>query len=162
MEKKTTTDQLFLFLRLSEDRVERWALAYLQVCLHEWRPGLHQEVTDASLTAGGSFMKRRLTSETQAVAKDLSFSIWSSFSSQKTFSFIEHRTHVSFSMMSRWDVGTERNKTKNSSTNCKKVTTISTTGKDMKISHQHVLVTRKPRVSWTQRWAALTLLLLKT
>lgn len=37
---------------------------YLQVGLHERRPGLHQVVTDAALAGGGGFVERRLTSET--------------------------------------------------------------------------------------------------
>lgn len=42
----------------------RWVLVYLQVRLHERRPGLHQVVTDAPLTGGGGLVERRLTSET--------------------------------------------------------------------------------------------------
>lgn len=87
-----------------------WALAYLQVSLHERRPGLHQVVTDTPLTGGGGFMERRLASETH-----IDYSILMTHVCRlRTFwiYYIKNRTHVSLSVMSRWDVGTKRDRNK--------------------------------------------------
>lgn len=42
---------------------------YLQVSLHERRPGLHQVVADSPLTGRGGFMERRLASERETKKK---------------------------------------------------------------------------------------------
>lgn len=47
--------------------------SYLQVSLHERRPGLHQVVTDAPLTGRGGLVERRLASETHSVSVNDTF-----------------------------------------------------------------------------------------
>lgn len=85
---------------------------YLQVSPHERRPGLHQVVADGPLAGGGGFVQRRLASERQKKKKKNRTHV--SSNTPEPGSHTDHRwcfrfkkrTHVSFSVTSRCDVGT--------------------------------------------------------